>query len=57
MNIRLDIDTMDDTLYDALLDAFIEAARAQGHDPSTLYFDEWVVSCRAFEIPTKEDET
>jgi len=47
VEIRLDIEDIDDPLYDALLAAFREKAKAQGLDPDAYRYGEWVVSCKA----------
>jgi hypothetical protein len=50
VEIKLDIDLMNDALYDKLLDAFWEQAERQGLDPDDYLFDEWVVSCKAVKL-------
>ena len=47
VEIKLDIEDIDEPLYDALLAAFREKAKAQGLDPDAYIFNEWVVSCKA----------
>jgi|APGre2960657404_1045060.scaffolds.fasta_scaffold357425_2 hypothetical protein len=47
IEIKLDIEDIDDPLYDALLAAFREKAKAQGLDPDAHRYGEWVVSCTA----------
>lgn len=49
IEIKLDIEDIDDPLYDALLAAFREKAKAQGLDPDAYRYGEWVVSCKAEE--------
>jgi len=47
IEIKLDIEDIDEPLYDALLAAFRAKAKAQGLDPDACMFGEWVVSCKA----------
>jgi hypothetical protein len=49
VEIKLDIEDIDDPLYDALLEAFLEKAKEQGLDPEAYKYDEWKVSCVARE--------
>lgn len=47
VEIRLDIEDIDDPLYDALLETFRYKAESQGLDPKAYHYDEWKVSCVA----------
>lgn len=52
VEIKLDIEDIDDPLYYALLEAFRNEAAKRGLDPEcNLHFDEWKVSC----VARKED--
>ena len=47
IEIKLDIEDIDDPLYDALLETFRYKAKMMGLDPDAYIFGEWKVSCKA----------
>lgn len=51
VEIKLDIEDIDDPLYDALLETFRYKAKMLGLDPEAYGYDEWKVSC----VARKED--
>ena len=56
VEIRLDIEDIDDPLYDALLETFRYKAESQGLDPKAYHYDEWKVSCVARREDVEHDE-